>query len=378
MNLHSVAEVFAENFATRGEVGASVSIWEQGRETLRLGAGFRDRQKTEPWTADTPVLVWSATKGVAAGCALHAIAHQGLSIEMPVAEVWPEFAGGGKADVTIGEALSHQAGLAALSEEVSEMPYVEVIQAIERQAPLWPRGTGHGYHPRMFGYLADELVRRIAGMPLHAYWQREFATPLDLAFWIGVPEEKLAAVAPILGARPAASQDAFLRALSDPASLTARAFSSPKGSHTPSAMNTASSRQTPYPAFGGIGTASALGKYYAMLANGGTLDGHGFFPSNAIAWMETTLTSGEDRVLCLETAFSAGFMKDPVALHGGKVRALFGPSLRAFGQPGAGGSVAFADPENRLAFAYVMNQMEPGVLPNAKAQRMIDALYSER
>jgi CubicO group peptidase (beta-lactamase class C family) len=91
--------------------------------------------------------------------------------------------------------------------------------------------------------------------------------------------------------------------------------------------------------------------------------------------MTTPLTQGPDRVLLLETAFSAGFMKDPVGRDGRKIRAIFGPSLRAFGQPGAGGSHAFADPENRLAFAYVMNQMEPGVLPNEKALGLIERLY---
>jgi CubicO group peptidase (beta-lactamase class C family) len=80
-------------------------------------------------------------------------------------------------------------------------------------------------------------------------------------------------------------------------------------------------------------------------------------------------------VLLLETAFSAGFMRDPVDAAGRKLRTNFGPSLTAFGHPGAGGSHAFADPENGVAFAYVMNQMEPGVLPGPKALRLVEALY---
>ena len=91
--------------------------------------------------------------------------------------------------------------------------------------------------------------------------------------------------------------------------------------------------------------------------------------------MTTTLVSGTDRTLCLDTAFSAGFMQDPVGPDGGKVRQVYGPSLQAFGQPGAGGSHALADPENRLAFAYLMNQMELGVLPNKKSLSMVAALY---
>ena len=87
--------------------------------------------------------------------------------------------------------------------------------------------------------------------------------------------------------------------------------------------------------------------------------------------MTTTLTAGMDRVFGIPTAFSAGFMKDPPDAE----RRIFGPSPLAFGHPGAGGSHAFADPENNLAFAYVMNQMEQQILPNEKSLRLVDALY---
>jgi CubicO group peptidase (beta-lactamase class C family) len=81
-------------------------------------------------------------------------------------------------------------------------------------------------------------------------------------------------------------------------------------------------------------------------------------------------------VLLNETAFAAGFMRDPVDARGGKMRTHFGPSPRAFGHPGAGGSHAFADPDTGISFAYVMNQMEPGVFPGPKCLRLIATLYS--
>jgi CubicO group peptidase (beta-lactamase class C family) len=68
---------------------------------------------------------------------------------------------------------------------------------------------------------------------------------------------------------------------------------------------------------------------------------------------------------------------DPLAPDGTKLRSRFGPSLTAFGHPGAGGSHAFADPETGLAFAYVMNQMEPGVLPNEKSLSLLEAVLEE-
>ena len=108
-----------------------------------------------------------------------------------------------------------------------------------------------------------------------------------------------------------------------------------------------------------------------MLANGGELDGQNFFSQETIDRMTTTLSDGIDRVFQIPTAFSAGFMKD----SRGATRRMFGPSSRSFGHPGAGGAHAFADPENNIAFAYVMNQMEQSVLPNEKSLRLVDAIY---
>jgi CubicO group peptidase (beta-lactamase class C family) len=375
MNPAALETAWAENFSSRGELGASVSVWRSGREIVNLAGGYCDREKTQPWSVQTPVLVWSATKGPAAACALHALERRGLNLDTAVAEVWPEFGSSGKAGITFGELLSHRAGLPAFTGTVDVHDYEAVIRAIERQPPLWETGRSHGYHPRTFGYLLDEAVRRLSGMPLADYWQRVFASPLGLDFWIGIPAGLQSRVAPIFASRTAPPEDDFLRAFADSDSLTNRAFSSPKGLHSASSMNTPEARSAAFPGFGGIGTASALGKFYALLAHGGSLEGVTCFSAQTLGWMETSLSDGFDQVLRAHTAFSAGFMKDPVDAAGRKMRSIFGPSLRAFGQPGAGGSVAFADPENDLAFAYVMNQMEPGVFPNARATALIRALY---
>jgi CubicO group peptidase (beta-lactamase class C family) len=190
-----------------------------------------------------------------------------------------------------------------LDRRVDVLEYDAVIRALETQKPLWPSGTAHGYHARTFGFLLDELVRRIAGKTLSDYWQETFARPLNLDFWIGLPEKENSRVA----------------------------------------------------------------------------------------------TMGIDRVFKIPTAFSAGFMKDSARAQGtavssppnpGKGRIgnrpslgtprLFGPSQNSFGHPGAGGSHAFCDPENRIAFAYVMNQMEQSLLPTEKSLRLANAIYSYR
>jgi CubicO group peptidase (beta-lactamase class C family) len=367
-----ISALFAENFSLFGELGASLSIWKDGEEVVSLAQGWSDRQQTQPWTAETPVLVWSATKGPASACVLHAMQEHGLSLDSRVAEVWPEFAAGGKQGITFGQALSHQSGIPVLDTVADVFDHSAVATAIAEQAPHWRPGEALGYGPRVFGFLLDELVRRIAGEPLGEYWQQVFARSLGLDFWIGLPDAIQEKVANVLTARTAPPNDRFYTAFATPGSFTIRAFGSPKGLHGAAPLNTREARAASFPGFGGIGTAKALGRFYAMLATGGT----GFFDERTIDWMSTTLAQGDDRVLLMETAFSAGFMRDPVDASGNKLRAHFGPSLRAFGHPGAGGSLAFADPENRIAFAYVMNQMEPGVLPGPKSLRLVDAVYA--
>ena len=381
-NLERVEAFFWENFRERGELGASLSIWHEGREVLSLAGGYVDRNRETPWTASTPVLVWSATNGPAAACLLHALERHGESLETPVAEYWPEFAREGKGELTFGDVLAHRAGVAALDREVNVLDHEGVVAALAAQTPNWPlvKGSGgHGYHPRTFGALVEELLRRVEGCTAGEYWLRYFAVPMGLDFWIGVPEAQLERVAPIYAASAASTQmrnpedDAFYKALQDKASLTSRAFSSPGGLAGVAVMNTPRMRQAGLAGFGGIGTAHALAKFYAMLAEGGVMEGVRYFHSTAP--MERVRSEGDDRVLLRPTAFAAGFMHDPVDASGAKIRTLFGPSMRAFGQPGAGGSHAFADPENRIAFAYVMNQMEQSVMPNEKALGLVRALY---
>jgi CubicO group peptidase (beta-lactamase class C family) len=375
MDAERLEAVFRGNFTLFGELGASVSVWQDGREVVSLAGGWRDRQKTVPWADGTPVLVWSATKGPAVACVLHAMQEHGVSPGALVAEVWPEFAQGGKERITLGEVISHQSGVPVLDRAVSVLDHAAVAGAIAAQEPHWGPGEGHGYGPRLFGFLLDEIVRRIAAQPLGAYWRNVFAEPLGLDFWIGLPAERAAAVAPIFPPKAAPPKDRFYSAFVTPGSFTIRAFGSPEGLQSVASLNTHEARSASLPGFGGIGTARALGKFYAMLAVGGTLDGRTYFKPSVIEWMKSPLVQGEDRVLLTETAFSAGFMLDPVSPAGDKLRSIFGPSRSAFGHPGAGGSHAFADPENRISFAYVMNQMEPGVLPGAKVLRLVEALY---
>ena len=376
VELERLAKLFEANFVEFGELGAAVSVWKNGKSILELQGGFRDATRESPWTADTLVLFWSATKGLGSACLLHVLQEQRIQITERVADFWPEFAQAGKEKITFAQLLSHQAGLCALDLLVDVSDYRAVIEAIEQQAPLWPPGTAHGYHARTFGFLLDELVRRIAGNPLGEYWRQTFANPLSLDLWIGLPESENARVATVYAAKAGkqAEPRQFYEDLVKPGTLARRAFTSPRGLHSVSGINDPAIRAQSYVSFGGIGSATSLAKFYAMLANGGVLDGLRFFMPETITQMTTTLASGIDCVFQIPTAFSAGFMKDPPDAK----RRLFGPSSLAFGHPGAGGSNAFADPEHGISFAYVMNQMEQSLLPNDKALRLVEALYDQQ
>jgi CubicO group peptidase (beta-lactamase class C family) len=379
----ALEERFYRNFEERGELGASLSIWKDGGEVVSLHRGWADPRKEIPWTPNTLAPVWSATKGPAAITFLLALENAGLSPHDPVAKVWPELLAAREGNLTFTQLVSHQAGLPALSPENRPhlLSHGEVIAAMERQKPFWSPGEGHGYHPRTIGFLLDEIVRRIAGgMPLGRYWNTHLALPLGIDFWIGdFPShilERLATMVPPKGQRPSDEELPFYRALAQPDSLALAAFASPSGMRSLGEINQLEYLQAGLPAFGGIGSAHALAKFYQILAQDGVLEGVQVLPARVLRTARAIQTSGHDQTLLLPTSFTGGFKNDPLDRGGRKQRALFGPSLTAFGQPGAGGSHAFADPESGYSFAYVMNQMEGGILPNRKSLDLVDLLYA--
>src|SRR6059058_4853897 len=119
--------LFRENFERFGELGAAVSIWQNGKPVVDLYDGFCDARHEKPWNADTLVLVWSATKGIGSACLLHVLQEHGIDLHQRVAEFWPEFAQNGKGDITIAQMVSHQAGLPAIDAPVSIFDYDAVI-----------------------------------------------------------------------------------------------------------------------------------------------------------------------------------------------------------------------------------------------------------
>lgn len=373
MQLSRVESLFHENFNYFGELGAAISIWQNGKSILELHGGFRDAKRESPWTENTIVPLWSATKGLGSACLLHLFQEHQIDLGQRVAQFWPEFGASGKREITLAHLLSHQAGLCALDRPVDLFDYPAVITAIEQQAPLWPPGTAHGYHARTFGFLLDELMRRIGKVTIGQYWRTTFADPLHLDIWIGLPESENHRVATVYAAKAGKTAEPrqFYADLATPGTFVRRVFTSPRGLPAISSINDPKVLGASFVSFGAIGSATSLAKFYAMLANNGELDGHRFFTQKTLQQMTTTLVSGIDLVFQIPTAFSAGFMKDPPAVS----RRMFGPSSIAFGHPGAGGIHAFADLGHGISFAYAMNQLEASLLPNDKSVRLIAAVY---
>src|SRR6184192_4299527 len=108
--------LFRENFNKLGELGAAVSVWQNGKAIIDLQGGFKDARREHPWTSDTLVLIWSATKGLGSACLLHVLQERGIALARRVTEFWPEFAQAGKAGITLAQLLSHQAGLVTVDE----------------------------------------------------------------------------------------------------------------------------------------------------------------------------------------------------------------------------------------------------------------------
>ncbi|SRR5579875_412264 len=369
-----VKDAFAQNFANKGEVGAAVAITLDNRSVVDIWGGFSDRAKTKAWERDTIVNVWSTTKGPAAMC-LHRLAEQGrLDLEAPVVRYWPEFGQAGKENIAVKHFLNHKAGLPALRQKIpGEMLYDwnAMTSALAAETPWWEPGTRHGYHAFTYGYLIGEVLRRITGKTLGTYLREEIAEPLGLDFHIGLDASNDARVAQMIGADPPAPGEAnlFSEAFKNPESVTFKALSNPATLMQVKTINTREWRGAEIAAANGHGTARSLARLYGALACGGEVDGKRVLSAESIRRCHTEQSSGMDMVLLRDTRFSLGFM---LPLPG----APNARNPRNFGHPGAGGSIAYADPDARIGFAYVMNKMRNDAIMDTRAGALIEAMYA--
>ncbi len=379
-----VIDEFARNFDERGEIGASLCITHEGRTVVDVWRGTIDLpQKAaastddalrRPWTRDTISVVHSCTKGATALCA-HVLANQGLlDIESPVAEYWPEFAQMGKERATVRMMLDHSVGVPVFRGPVERgelYDWGRVVARLEAEPPFWEPGTRNGYHMINFGWTVGEIVRRVSGQSLGAYFREAICEPLGIDFWIGLPEDlepRVAPLAPYLRAKGEPLSQFQLTLLNDPTSVAALAVNNMASTN----FNKRDYHAAEIGGGGGITNARGLAKMYTPLA----LGGGALVDADHLARMaRISVATNDDATLHIATRFALGFMvsmdnrakaeKDSVVLGDA-----------AFGHVGAGGSIGFADPALGLGFGYTMNRMGPGILLNERGQSLVDATYA--
>ncbi|MGC9539171.1 serine hydrolase domain-containing protein [Streptomyces sp. UG1] len=367
-----VREAFVRNFSALGERGAAVAVYRDGHKVVDLWAGTKDVDGTDPWLPGTAQVVRSATKGVAAAVPLILLRRGELDLDAPVGEYWPEFKAHGKERLLVRHVLGHRAGLPVLDRPLTPEEALDPHrgpEAVAAQAPVWEPGTDHGYHALTYGWLLDELVRRVTGRWVGEWLSTEVAGPLGADLWLGLPESeagRVGRVGRVEGPEPAGGlrsrpKRSVTAAYEDPDSLTRRAFAA----ITPFPdQNDPAYRAAALPATNGIATADGLARVYAALI--GEVDGVRLFDPAAVELARAEESSGPDRVLVVGTRFGLGYM-----LHG-TASPLLGPG--SFGHPGRGGALGFADPETGIAFGYVTNGFRKTVTADPRAQGLIRAV----
>jgi len=372
----TVRDKFAENFVRRRELGGACCAYVDGEKVVDLWGGIRDKATGASWDADTMVIVYSATKGLAAMTLAVAHSRGWLEYDERVSAYWPEFAERGKGAITVRQLLAHQAGLYALDQPVDRATVADpdrLALVLARQTPQWEPGTRQGYHAITLGYYENELLRRID--PRHRtigqFFQDEIATPLGLDVYIRLPEsvppERLATIArPGFVKMVRGFPVRFLLEALNKRSKISRAL---RGSELPHDPQRIYARNLEVPSGGGVGTARAIAHAYSEFATGGHELGLRRATVDLLAAPAIPPVNGfYDE--CMKTwgvQFSLGFMKPGPAI-------AFG-SPSSFGSPGAGGAMGFADPEYRLGYAYVTSQMGTRLTGDPRDIALRDAIY---
>ena len=358
-----VKAAFEENFEKRGDVGASVAVSLEGELVVDLWAGHRDREHSLPWERDSIVNVYSTTKTMAA-LTLLLLADRGeLDLYAPVKTYWPEFAQNGKDGVEVRHFLSHSAGLSGMDEPMSAedvYDWEKMTAALARQAPWWQPGARSGYHALTQGHLLGEVVRRITGQTLGAFFRQELAEPLGADFHIGTGPEHDHRIGQLIPPKAAPADQAA------PDSIAARTFANPSVHAKASA--TRAWRAAEIPAANGHGNARSVVAVQTLVANLGSANGKRLMSEAGCRAIFDEQTYGKDLVLGVPIKFGMGYgiTTDEMPM---------GPNQNIAYWGGWGGSTAVIDQDARMCVSYVMNRMEGNLMGDLRGFKLLQAAH---
>lgn len=353
---------------------AQLAVYHRGELVLSHTAG--DYLSGEAVTG-----IYSVSKGLAA-LVIGLLVQEGkLDPDVVVSQYWPEFAAAGKGALTVGELLSHQAGLLGIPGGVPEAVLLDSRKyaALLAEIPsYWPLGQQIvGYHSLSMGALMEELVRRVSGEELQDIFERRIRRPLDVDVYLGQPEQLEERYRPT---QLINTPETFF----DPFSLSGMSLNSRAGFNVPESRKhgqagllawatTPQVRRVGPASLGGVANAQGLAAVFA--ASFGPVPELGVERGllNAETWSQVSRERvfGADRISGKAQSFALGFAKGTPGNDYG--------SIFAYGHGGANSSLAFADPAHHLAFAYLPSGPEgevattTGVLLSQHARQLLNA-----
>lgn len=367
----SVVDSFLEGFTAGRDIGASLAVYLDDQPVIDLHAGFRDRRKTKVWESDTLCCVFSMSKGITAICLLQAVEDGLIDLDAPVTDYWDEFAGNGKDAITTRHILAHQSGLVGFHNPVARdflYDWPAVVELLASETPWWSPGEQHGYHARTFGFLLGEILHRVSGKTVGQWAKDRLVAGGAGEFVIGLSQAEMDRCADMVTARIKAGEKTtmtperqeMMSRFQDLTTPTGAAFQNP--SLGPSYMNSTVFRAAELPAMNGHGTALGVASIYSRITQ--------LINRDLLQEATRVHSEGKDVVLRSYSKFGLGFMlydpKSPIGLESD-----------SFGHAGAGGSMAFYDPERKLAFCFAMNQMQEGVVTGGtSAMQVAQSVYN--
>ena len=367
-------QLFTKNLNTGVDLGASVAVTIEGEFAVDLWGGWADVARTRPWNEDTLTLVYSTTKMMAALAALVLVDRGELNLDAPVAKYWPEFAAQGKGGVLVRHVLSHTSGVSSWQEPVTMADVCDWEKStalLAAQAPWWEPGTSSGYQMICHGHLIGEIVRRVSGHKLSAFFAREIAGPLGADFHMGVHPpnyHRLAEQMQPVG-RPKLPLKALFSFLFLPNGVPSKTFKNPP--HDPAFRLTDTYRQADIGASNGYGNAHSVSRALSVLANGGVVDGIRLLSPKTIDRIFEPQSKGMDRVLGIPINWGIGFALPPT-----RMVPLLPAGSRVCFWGGYGGSITFIDLERRMTVSFVMNKLDGGILGSPRVERILACAYA--